>query len=268
MDLHDRRESLYITINHSFVSLGSLAVTTYLIFLQMRFRVALVQTTVVVAVLGFLFLFARAPRREVTRGDRVGVVRLLFHQRPLALLFLGGLAAIGLGAGSIGLLTSFLMELRRFDQVTSKIGLAVFLSGLAVGRVVVGFMSKNEKSYDIATGFFALAGTLLGLLYFTPVFGVLTYVLVAAAGLSVAPILPFVIATAGLLYRHIPGTAMGLVKIAMPIGGIVVPALLSAVAAGFGFQASLAVFPVLGLGTSLVFLLSRGRVLASRADRS
>jgi MFS family permease len=56
LDLHDENESLYITVNHFFVTFGSLMITLYLIFLQMNWRRSLVQSSAAIgclAVVGF-----------------------------------------------------------------------------------------------------------------------------------------------------------------------------------------------------------------------
>jgi len=61
LDIHTRREGLYININHFFVTFGSLMITLYLVFLQMNWRLSLTQSAVVVVALALL---GRAQDRE------------------------------------------------------------------------------------------------------------------------------------------------------------------------------------------------------------
>ena len=56
---------------------------------------------------------------------------LLSRDRRVVALALATTLAVGVEAGSISFLTTFLVELRGFTQITSNIGLIVFLVGLA-----------------------------------------------------------------------------------------------------------------------------------------
>ncbi|MGB5845711.1 MAG: MFS transporter, partial [Anaerolineales bacterium] len=51
IDIHPQKESLHININHFFVTFGSILITVYLIFLQMNWRNAVVQSGIIVFVL-------------------------------------------------------------------------------------------------------------------------------------------------------------------------------------------------------------------------
>ena len=59
LDIHDRRESLFININHFFVTFGCLMITLYLLFLQMNWRKSSTQSGIVVSMLALFFLLAR-----------------------------------------------------------------------------------------------------------------------------------------------------------------------------------------------------------------
>ncbi|MBK5108997.1 MAG: MFS transporter, partial [Anaerolineales bacterium] len=56
IDIHPKRGSMHININHFFVTFGSIVITVYLIFLQMNWRSAVVQAGILV--LGLALLFA------------------------------------------------------------------------------------------------------------------------------------------------------------------------------------------------------------------
>jgi len=61
LDIHERRQSLFINVNHFFVTLGQLMIVIYLIFLQMDWRKSMVQSAVAVFVLAIIFGFSRVP---------------------------------------------------------------------------------------------------------------------------------------------------------------------------------------------------------------
>jgi fucose permease len=160
----------------------------------------------------------------------------------LVVLFLAVALAVGVEIGSISILTTFLMELHSFSQVTSKIGLIVFLGGMATGRLTLGFFTQNERIPRYVLTLFGLS-----FLFFTGLYslnlGALTYITIFLAGISLSALLPLMIAWAGLLYPDAAGTVLGAIKVAAPLGGIVIPASISALSKLVSFRASLFVFP-------------------------
>jgi fucose permease len=178
--------------------------------------------------------------------------------------------AIGLEYGMGGILTTFLMELRGFDQVTSKLGLIVLIGGTAAGRLLLGVAVRRQRLVPVLMALFGSAAVFSGLLFFLPLSGNLVYILLALCGLSFSALLPFTIALAGLLHREIAGTAMGVVKLAIPVGGIVVPIVISLLSRFVSFSAALALLPVIGV-LACVMLALLGRVvqvrLAATEDR-
>jgi MFS family permease len=89
--------------------------------------------------------------------------------------------------------------------------------------------------------------------------GNLTLVAVFLAGLATSALLPLVLSLASLIFPDAAGTVMGTIKIAIPLGGIIIPFLMSLVSNYASFQISLAVLPV-----SLLFGLAL--VLGSRSS--
>jgi nitrate/nitrite transporter NarK len=63
------------------------------------------------------------------------------------------------------------------------------------------------------------------------------------AGVSLSGLLPLMITLAGLLYKEVAGTVLGIVKVAAGLGGILLPLFMSLVARSFSFQVSLLLFP-------------------------
>jgi FHS family glucose/mannose:H+ symporter-like MFS transporter len=246
LDIHDRRESLFININHFFVTFGSLMITLYLLFLQMNWRKSSTQSGIVVSVLALFFLLAR---REPGGGgsETLGMrLRFLTRERAVGLLFAATICAVGIELGNVGIMTTYLMELRGFNQVTSKIALIVFLAGVASGRVLVGFFSRKQQIPYFILSLFGSASIFLSLYYFTDL-GYYTYILVYFTGMTVSALLPLIITLAGLMYKEYAGTVLGIIKFGIPIGGIFIPFFFSLLSKYLSFRTALSLFPFVAL---------------------
>jgi predicted MFS family arabinose efflux permease len=255
LDIHKERESLYINVNHFFLTFGSLLITLYLVFLQMNWRKAVTQSGIAVALLALFFLFTKLEKRKRALETLSKRFRLLAQERVVILLFLAMIGAAGLETGSVGIMTTFLMDLRNFTQVTSKIGLMIFLAGIAGGRLLVGSLTKRNQILDCILILFSCSTLFLGSLFFIDA-GRLTYVIVFLSGTTVSALLPMIITLAGLEYEKLSGTVLGIIKIAIPIGGMLVPFLISVISKTMSFQGSLLVFPSISFLSFLMLLLN------------
>jgi fucose permease len=252
-DLHEARASLHININHFFVTFGSALITFYLIFLEMNWRSAAVQAGVVVVGLAVFFSLVRLKRSLARHGSYRERMRMLAGSRTILLLFLASIAAVGVDVAAMGIMTTFLVQLRGFSQLTSKLCLVIYLVGIASGRVLIGMLANFERIPRYVVGLLGLGVVSFTVLFFVNL-GTLTYVVAFVAGLSLSAVLPLILAHAGKTFSNMAGTVMGTIKVAFPIGGIAVPLLLSWVATARSFQASLLILP-LGLLVALVLVL-------------
>ena len=258
LDIHHARESLFININHFFVTLGALMITLYLIFLQMNWRRSMIQSAAAVALLAVFFAFTRLEneKREMQRlSHRLGFLR---RQKIVWLLFFATVCTVGFEMGSVGILTTYLMELRNFNQVTSKLGLIIFLSGVGTGRIFVGFFTKKEqilRNIILLFGFSALFGSFM---YFINA-GTLLYIIIYCTGITISSLLPLIITLAGLTYKDMSGTVLGIIKIAIGIGGILIPFLLSMISKYTNLDTALALFPAI-MGISFLLLLLNKKI--------
>ena len=71
-----------------------------------------------------------------------------------------------------------------------------------------------------------------------------SYVTIFLAGLAMSALLPLMITLAGQAYPDMAGTVTGSIKVAIPIGGIVLPFVMSLVANAATLQRALLVFPL------------------------
>jgi len=243
LDIHTERESLHINVNHFFVTFGSMMITVYLVFLQMNWRYAVIQSGIVVLLLAVFFGLAKLERKQLRTERYMQRLQILARERVFVVLFIATILAVGVEVGSIGILTTFLMDLRGFSQVTSKIGLTLFLACVAAGRVFVGFFTQKEQIPKLILVLLGLSFVVFTGLYSLNL-GEMTYLAICLAGCVISAILPLLITLAGLLFKDAAGIALGAIKVAAGLGGILIPFLMSIIANYVSFQASLILFPV------------------------
>jgi predicted MFS family arabinose efflux permease len=264
LDIHRGKEGLYMNINHFFVTFGCLMITLYLLFLQGNWRNAMNQSAVAVFVLAVLFAFTKLNSETKTAQDFWERVRVLRQQKSVLILFFATICATGLELCLIGMMTTFLMELRGFSQVTSKVGLILFLSGIGLGRLFVGFLANRSRMLDLIVLLFSLSsGFLIALLLIRN--DGFTYLFVFLSGASVSALFPLLIAYAGIVYKDISGTVLGIIKLAVPLGGIVLPLALSFISEYASLDISLMIFPLIALAGLALMLSSRNAFLAQMA---
>ena len=252
LEIHPKRESLHINVNHFFVTLGSIIITLYLIFLQMEWRAAITQSAIVVLILALIYSQISLAKRKSAAESYLQRLRVLTREKIVVVLFIATIIVVGCEAATIGILTTFLMDLRGFDQISSKIGLITFLVGMASGRLLIGFFTPKRQITNLILALFGFSIIIFSGLYFLDL-GAFTSGAVFLAGLSMSAILPLMLTLAGLLFKKMAGTVLGTIKVAIPIGGILIPFLLSLVSKYGSFRSSLLLFP-LGLFTAFLIL--------------
>ena len=261
LDIHERRQSLFISVNHFFVTFGELMITIYLIFLQMDWRKSMVQSAVIVLVLTIFFGFSRVPPRRAGIESFRNRLAFLVKQRPVLVLFLMASCAVGIELALIGIITSLLMDLYGFDQVTSKLGLIAFLAGIAAGRLVLGVLVHKSQLLNYILALFALTSGILSYLLLASPGMTMTYILLIVAGTTISVIFPLIITLTGLRYPDMSGTVMGIIKLGIPAGGIAVPFMLSVLVQATSFEAALFLFPAFGIFGFILALFSRKRLV-------
>jgi fucose permease len=262
LDIHKKQENLYINVNHFFVTFGSIIITVYLIFLQMAWRNAVIQAGIVVGVLAILFSLMRLLPHGKKAESYLNRLRLLTRERLVIVLFIATALVVGIEGGTVGILTTYLMDLRGFSQVTSKIGLVIFLIGMAAGRLILGYVTPREQIPRYILGLFGLSTVVFSGLYFLNL-GNLHYFVIFLAGLTLSAIFPLMLSLAGLVYPDSAGIVLGTIKVAIPIGGILLPFLLALLAKYSSFETALILFPLASL-VALVLTYFQFKSMANR----
>lgn len=243
LDIHTERVGLHININHLFVTLGSAIITVYLIFLEMDWRRSVVQAGIIVLLLAIFFGLTRL-KAQSSQSERFSKkLMLLLQNRVVVILFLVTILAVGVELSTIGILTTYLMELRQFTQFTSKMGLITFLAGVASGRLIIGLLTREKRIIQYLLGLFGFAAAFfLGLYMFD--LGRFAFVIIFLAGITLSAMLPLIITLAGLRFKDQAGTTIGVIKVAIPLGGIILPFIMSLATRYTSFQTSLLIFPL------------------------
>jgi len=251
LDIHPRSENLHISVNHFFVTFGSIMITIYLIFLQINWRASVIQAGTIVLILALFYALIRLDTGKRRGEDYLQRLKVLAKEKVVIVLFIATALAVGVELGTGGILTTYLMDLRGFTQVTSKIGLITFLAGIASGRLILGFIAQKEQLSQYLLVLFGISILIYGALYLFNL-GWFTYAAIYLAGISMSALLPMMLTMAGLLYKEVAGTVLGTIKVAIPVGGILLPFFMSLIAKYASFQVSLLVFP---LAFVIAFLL-------------
>ena len=259
LDIHTERVGLHINVNHLFVTLGSALITVYLIFLEMNWRRSIVQAGVIVLLLALFFALSKLAAKSSQSEGFGQKILMLAKNRTVIILFLLTIMAVGIELSTIGILTTYLMELRDFTQLTSKIGLITFLGGVASGRLIIGLLTREEKIVQYLLVLFGLATMLFFGLYFLDL-NRFIYPLIFFAGITLSALLPLIITLSGLLFEDMAGTVIGTIKVAIPIGGILLPFLMSWMARYSNLQTSLLVMPLAAFLAFGLLFISRGEM--------
>ena len=253
LDIYEKNESLHININHMFVTVGSLLVTTYLVFLQMNWRSSMVQAALAVTILAVLFTLIKIDRAEHDGTSLRHRIRQFAGKPAFVICFILLIISVGTQMTTMGITTTYLMQERGFNQVNSKVAVLLYLGGVGFGRIIIGNLTKKGNTYH-ALAILMPANAVISFAFFAFDTGNAAYPLATLLGLSLSGLVPLSIATVGLIYRNVSGTALGLMKLAIPIGGVVVPLLLSAFAEVLVLPRALMLIPVLFLiGAVLTF---------------
>ncbi|MFC1707988.1 hypothetical protein ACFL59_14425, partial [Planctomycetota bacterium] len=183
---------------------------------------------------------------------------LAIERKPaLLLLFVAAVLAVVLELGTVGYLTSFLAGVHGSSETCSRAGLVVFLVGIAAGRLVIGLAVKRRLMLWTMAALFLLSALLYAGLYQVEL-GRLLFAIVFLAGFFTSALFPLIIAQAALAAREAAGSVIGVLKLAIPAGGLVGSLAISWAAHGHGLRDALWLIPAAAvLGFCAILLTAR-----------
>jgi fucose permease len=273
LDLHPDQAASYININHFWVGVGKTGLAVYLLLLALNWRTSVTQAGVAVLVLAGVFALSYLPVRASAQNNLGERARVLARDWTVAVLFALAVLAVGIEVCSIGIMTTFLVELRGFSASQAQLGLIVYVAAIALGRLLVGLLVRTGRVAQWTVALFGAGVPLFLLLSFANL-GPLTWLVIFAAGLGLSACLPLVLSLGGTRFPEMAGTVLGALKVGIPIGGILLPSLLSLLSSAAGLPVAMAILPaafLLGLvllagNTATLFgpLSARGQVSPQR----
>jgi hypothetical protein len=128
---------------------------------------------------------------------------------------------------------------------------------------VVGYFAQEKQLIQYILGLLGLSFIFFSVLLFVDLGGLFIYLNMYLAGMALSALTPLVITLGGLLYEHMAGTVLGTIKMAMPVGGILISLLMSVIARQISLQVALLIFPatLLTAFVILFFALRRTKSL-------
>ena len=253
LDIHHTRQSFYINVNHLSVTLGSIAIAVYLMFLTINWRNAVVQSAIVISILAIVFALMQVNGKYSQHEPYLKRLQIIVQDRVMVSLFIATLLVIGVEAGTVGILTTFLTDLRNVPEMSAQVGLILFLVGIAIGRLLVGYFTDEGHVARMILLLLSSSFVIYAMLYYLDI-GAVTFLFVFLAGLSMSALVPLVITLAGLLYPTMAGTVLGAIKVAMPVGGIILPFLMSMITKSLSLEVALILYPLAFLAAFLILL--------------
>jgi predicted MFS family arabinose efflux permease len=263
LDLHDCNQSRYVSLNHMFVTVGSALIAVFLLVLRDHWRPAVTAAGVATLTLGWFFHRAAPPPCPRPDAPFWPQLRAMPNKGLLAALFAVMTLAVGVELGTLGYLDSFLAGARGFSAAGAKLGLLLFLGGIATGRLAAGVLGGDARIVTALGTLLAMTTAAASALYFVawrPAVLPLCFLI----GLTVSATAPLLISLAGLLGGRCAGAAIGAIKVAIPFGGMALPFAVSqlasdpAVRTGWQYLP----FPLASLGA-----LAAAMALKSRLDK-
>lgn len=258
VELHPDQAASYININHFWAAVGKTGLAVYLLYLALNWRASVTQSGAAVLALAVVFGLSHLPLRRDTQNSFSDRVRVLSRDWTVALLFGVSVLAVGAEACSIGIMTTFLVELRGFSTGQAQLALIAYTGSMGAGRLLVGLLVRSGRVMAWTIGLFTAGVPVFLLLAFANV-GLLTWPLIIAAGLGLSACLPLVLSIGGARFPEMAGTVLGALKVGIPIGGILLPFVLSLVSSGAGLGVAMGILP-------LTFLIALILLLALRAS--
>ena len=187
LDIHDERQNYYINVNHFFVTLGSIIIAVYLTFLSLNWRNAVIQSGVVVLILAVVYALMRVRRRHASMNpisnDCASSPATACSNRPFCCHHSDRRRRSGFG-GHPHLVSR--RSPRHDGSIRPKSPLILFLVGMAVGRLLVGYFSKDAQIVRTILSLVGVSIIVYSALYFLNV-GQISFVMARWRGYRCLP---------------------------------------------------------------------------------
>lgn len=168
--------------------------------------------------------------KEVSRYQLKSIrgLKKILSKNVLAVLFVLGILGIGAQNGIYYWLVSYLQEVSYLSIIVSGLCLALFSTGMGIGRLIVGWLSKYILTTWLLLSLLILFTVSLFFFWLISDSNI-SIVFCLLLGLGCSGIFPLLLSLSSTVLSDFSGTAMGILSTAAGIGSIIMPGLMSLV---------------------------------------
>ncbi len=247
MELHPRREGLIMNVHHFFYALGAIAGPLAMGYTLKRggeWEWTYRASGILMLALGGCFLMTKVEKGGFHKEED-SFVKVL-KEKNLFLLVLIALFGLGTQNGVYFWLVSFLKEVRAFPILQAGFGLSLFSIGMAVGRLVSGWLAGRHGNTKVLVLLFIILNVALVLLLrIVQESGILFICFLMGIGCS--GLFPSLLALGGINFPEWSGTTMGLLGTAAGVGSTLMPWMMSIASEGASLKSGFYVAQGVGL---------------------
>lgn len=234
----DRNSKLsYLAI---FFGVGALGVPLIMRLLKnnLPYETIIAGISVLIVIVTLTFLFIRFPSPKQPHGFPVKEGLMLLKQPVLLLLSLVLFFQSGIEGLTNNWTTTYFEKIGNSSSETALLALTLMMSGMTIGRLIVGIILEKVKSYKIILmgSVIVIAGILI--LFFVPGAALIGITLF---GIGFAPVFPVILGYIGTIYPELSGTAFSIAFFIALIGNTSLNFLMGVFARYFG----MGVFPLI-----------------------
>jgi len=254
MGLYTGKEGGIINVLHSFQSIGAIAGPMAMVYvLKQGWHWRWMYHVAGIFTLAFAVIFASfkvEQGKNESSFNYQSIFRLL-REKNLILLVLITILGLGVQAGLFFWLVSFLQEVRSFSIFSAALGLSLFSFGMAVGRLLSGWLTAKLGSTNVLLILLITLNLALLLLVKVP-YDRWPLAISFMAGIGCSGLYPVALSLGKMNFPQLSGTTIGILGTACGVGSILMPWLMSVVSQPTSLKVG---FFVSNIGAFIAFCL-------------
>jgi fucose permease len=230
MSLNPGKEGRIMNLHHFFYAIGAIAgplVMGYALNQRWHWQSVYVAGGVVMLMLAGSFALVKRAEREDRTSLRTGAIFQLLKDKKLILLILITLLGVGTQNGIYFWLVSFLREVRSLPIFLAGLGLSLFSSGMAAGRLLSGWLVGHLGDTRVIVILLVILNLALFLFLHIDM-NAWILVICLMAGIACSGLFPGLLALGGRNFPQWSGTTVGILGTAAGLGSSLMPWIMSA----------------------------------------
>jgi fucose permease len=258
MKLYPRKEARIMNLHHFFYAIGAIAgplAMGYALKQGWHWQSVYVAGGGAILMLAGSFALVRRGEREDRTSLKTGTLFKLLKEKKLILLILITLLGVGTQNGIYFWLVSFLRDVRSLPIFLAGLGLALFSSGMAAGRLLSGWLVGHLGDTRVIIILLIILNAALFLFLHIDV-NPWILVICFMTGIACSGLFPGLLALGGRNFPQWSGTTVGILGTAAGLGSSLMPWIMSAVSQTTSLKAGF-------LATHVAALVALGLVIVS-----